>query len=182
MKTTIINESITPVDPTIVKKPNQLRKEVTSLLNQRIGDEYTAHYFYRNAANWCHNMSYKKAAEFFDKEAKDELKHAQGLQKYMTDWDVKPLIPSVRTDVNFNNLAEIIVQAYDMEFGLLQSYSENAKTIFGLGDLATFTFLQDYVKQNTGSTAEYADFLNALQLINPENNFELLYFENQYFG
>ena len=182
MKTTIINESITPVDPTIVKKPNQLKKEVISLLNQRIGDEYIAHYFYRNAANWCHNLSYKKAAEFFDKEAKDELKHAQGLQKYMTDWDVKPTIPQVETLRKFDNLADIIVNAYDMEYKLLQSYSENSKTIFGFGDMATFVFLQDYVKRNTSSTAEYADLLNALQLINPENNFELLYFENQYFG
>jgi len=182
MRTNIINESIRPVDPTIVKKPNRLKKEVVALLNQRIGDEYTAHYFYRNAANWCHNMSYKKAAKFFDTEAKDELKHAQSLQKYMTDWDVLPEIPKAETIVNFDNLADIIVRAYDMEFGLLQSYSENAKTIFNLSDMATFVFLQDYVKQNTGSTSEYADLLNALQLINPENNFELLYFENKYFG
>lgn len=178
---TIITESIKSVDPTIVKKPNQLKKEVVNLINQRIGDEYTAHYFYRSAANWCHNMSYKKAAEFFDTEAADELEHAKGLQKYLTDWDVMPTIPKVETDVKFENLAEIIVRAYDMEFGLLQSYSENAKVIFGM-DQATYVFLQDYIKQNTGSTAEYADLLNALQLINPENNFELLYFENQYFG
>lgn len=181
MKNTIITESIKSVDPTIIKKPNTLRKEVISLLNQRIGDEYKAHYFYRSAANWCHNMEYKNAARFFDKEAADELIHAQGLQNYLTSWDVKPTIPQVPTNVEFTNLAEIIVQAYDMEFGLLQAYSDNAKVIYNL-DMATFVFLQDYIKQNTGSTAEYAAFLNALQLINPENNFELLYFENQYFG
>jgi hypothetical protein len=32
------------------------------------------------------------------------------------------------------------------------------------------------------SKAEYADLLNAAQLINVSNNFEVLYFENQYFG
>lgn len=181
MKTNIINESITPVDPTIIKKPNTLRSEVVALLNKRIGDEYTAHYFYRAASNWCANMSYKKAAEFFEKEAADELEHAKGLQEYMTSWDILPTIPTVTTTHKFNNLAQIIVEAYDMEFGLLQAYSADAKTIYNL-DMATFVFLQDYIKQNTGSTAEYADFLNALQLINPENNFELLYFENQYFG
>jgi ferritin len=181
MKNQIINESIRSVDPTIVKKPNTLRSEVVKMINTRIGDEYKAHYFYRTAANWCHNMSYKKAAVFFDTEAADELEHAKGLQEYLTQWDVLPTIPQVQTDHKFNNLAEIIVQAYDMEFGLLQSYVENSKVIFNL-DLATFVFLQDYIKQNTSSTAEYADFLNALQLIDPSNNFELLYFENQYFG
>ena len=42
MKTNIINESIRPVDPTIVKTPNTLRSEVLNLLNTRIGDEYAA--------------------------------------------------------------------------------------------------------------------------------------------
>jgi ferritin len=181
MKNNIITESIVQVDPTILKKPNTLRKEAVSLLNKRIGDEYTAHYFYRSAANWCHNMSYKKAAVFFDKEAADELEHALGIQKYLTDWDVMPTIPQVETTQSFSNLVDIIVRAYDMEFGLLQSYSDNAKVLFNL-DMPTFVFLQGYIEQNTKSTAEYADFLNALQLINPENNFELLYFENQYFG
>ena len=182
MKQNIITESISMVDPTIIKDPNQLRSEVVSLLNKRIGDEYTAHYFYRSAANWCKDRNYKKAAAFFDHEADDELVHAKGLQNYITDWSVIPTIPTVTTNHKFNNLAEIIVQAYDMEYGLLMSYSDNSRIIFNLGDVATFVFLQDYVKQNTTSTAEYADFINALQLINPENNFELLYFENTYFA
>jgi hypothetical protein len=29
--------------------------------------------------------------------------------------------------------------------------------------------------------SEYSDLLNALQLVNPDNKFELLYFENTYF-
>lgn len=176
----VIYESLTSVDPTILKKPNTLRSEVIKLINQRIGDEYHAHYFYRNAANYCHNLSYKKAAAFFDHEAEDELEHAKGLQKYLTDWDVTPTIPATQTVYTFNNLVDIIVQAYDMEYGLLQSYSENLKVIYNL-DIPTFVFLQKYVEQNTKSTAEYADFLNALHLIDPTNNFEILYFENQYF-
>lgn len=181
MRNNIINESITPVNPTILKKPNTLRSEIVKLINTRIGDEYTAHYFYRSAANWCANMSYKKAAEFFEKEAADELEHAKGLQEYLTQWDVMPTIPTVETNHKFDNLAQIVIEAYDMEYGLLQSYCDNSRIMFNL-DMATYVFIQDYIKQNTASTAEYADLLNALQLFNPENNFELLYFENQYFG
>jgi len=177
----IINESIRPVDPTIIKTPNTLKKEVINLLNTRIGDEYAAHFFYRDAANWCHTMSYKKAGEFFDAEANNELEHALKLQKYITDWDGFPVIPSAPTNRKFNNLAQIIVEAYDMEYGLFQSYMEISKIIFGV-DLATFDFLTFFRTEQTKAVAEYADLLNALQLINPENNFELLYFENQYFN
>lgn len=177
----IINESIKSVDPTIIKKPNTLRSEVLNLLNARIGDEYAAHFFYRDAANWCHNMSYKKAAAFFDGEANNELEHAIKLQEYITSWDGFPVIPQAVTNRKFTNLAEIVVGAYDMEYGLFQKYMENSKVIFNL-DLATFDFLVFFRTEQTAAVAEYADLLNALQLINPENNFELLYFENEYFG
>jgi ferritin len=181
MKSVIINESISPADPTIIKTPNTLKKEVYNILNSRIGDEYAAHYFYRSAANWCHNMSYKKAAAFFDSEAQIELEHALKLQKYLTDWDMLPVIPQAPTAHKFNNLAEIVVGSYDMEYALFQTYSENSKIIFGI-DIPTFDFLQFFRNEQTAAVAEFADLLNALQLINPENNFELLYFENQYFG
>lgn len=180
MKTTIINESISSTDPTIVKTPNNLKKEVYNLLNTRIGDEYSAHYYYRAAANWCHNMSYKKAAAFFDGEANNELEHALKLQKYLTDWDMLPVIPQVPTSHRFNNLAEIIVGAYDMEYALFQAYADNSKIIFNI-DIPTFDFLSSFRTEQTAAVAEYADLLNALQLINVENNFEILYFENQYF-
>jgi hypothetical protein len=40
-------------------------------------------------------MNYKKAAEFFQKEAKDELKHAQKIQEYMTGFNILPEIEQV---------------------------------------------------------------------------------------
>lgn len=181
MRTNIINESIRPVDPTIVKTPNTLRSEVLNLLNTRIGDEYAAHYFYRSAANWCHGMNYKKAGTFFDGEADNELAHALKLQEYIVQWNGIPIIPQVNTTHKFDNLAAIVVGAYDMEYDLFTKYMDNSRTIFNL-DLATFDFLSFFREEQNAAVAEFSDLINALQLINPENNFELLYFENEYFG
>ena len=58
--------------------PRTLPEEIESLLNTRLGDEYTAYYFYRNAANWCKNANYKKAAAFFESELAGEF-----IQKYV---------------------------------------------------------------------------------------------------
>ena len=52
--------------------PQQLLPEVVGLLTDRIGDEYKAHYFYKNAANWCREKAYFKAATFFEAEAANE--------------------------------------------------------------------------------------------------------------
>lgn len=176
----IVEESKGSELPTIIRPPKTLNTDVVNILNKRIGDEYTAHYFYRSASNWCANKSYKKAANFFADEADNELIHAKGLQKYLTDWDCIPTIPSVITHVQFNNLPEIVVGAYDMEYDLFQQYVNDSKALFNV-DLATFDFLQEYRKIQTESVAEYADLLNALQLINLENNFDILYFEQTYF-
>jgi ferritin len=161
--------------------PKSLPAEVTKEINTRIGDEYAAHYFYRNAANWCHNANYKKAAAFFDAEAASELDHAKGLQDYLTQWNLIPEIPAAPTNVAFPNLVDIINNAYNMEYALFEKYSAAQQAIFTQHP-ATFNFIQGYVDIQNTAVGEYSDLLNALQLINAENKFEVLYFENQYFG
>jgi len=161
-------------------KPKRLLSEVEELLNQRLGDEYTAYFFYRNAANWCKNANYKKAADFFNKEAEGELEHAKGLQDYLTQWNTLPVIPQVPTVLNFASLVDIINKAYMIEETLLLTYSENQKYLANV-DPATFNFIQKYVDIQNGEVEEYSDYLNALELINVSSKFEILYFEQTYF-
>ena len=161
--------------------PNTLPDEIFAAFNERIGDEYAAHYFYRNAANWCRNANYKKATAFFEAEANSELDHAKGLQDYLTQWNMIPEIPSAPTTQAFAGLAEIIGKAYQMEYGLLMKYSQNQQQFLGTHP-ATFNFVQGYVNTQNDAVGEYSDLLNALQLVNAENKLDLLIFEDKYFG
>lgn len=160
--------------------PKTLTPEVTKMLIERIRDEYTAHYFYRNAANWCEDKSYKKAAAYFTGEAESELTHAKKVQDYLTGWNVMPFIPPVKMVPSFINLIDIINKAYVMEYNLFLSYNSDSSIVFST-DLATFDFLQELRQIQTTSVKEYADLLNAAQLVNVSNNFEVLYFEQTYF-
>ena len=161
-------------------KPNVLPEDIEKMLNDRIGDEYTAYYFYINATNWCKNMNYKKAAEYFENEANSELEHAKNLQNYLTQWNLLPVIPQAPTTKNFNSLVDIVNSAYEMEYGLLVKYSEDQNSTIS-SHPATFNFVQGYVNIQNESVAEYSDLLNAIMLINYENKFEVLYFEQTYF-
>lgn len=163
-----------------VTDPAKLNQKAVALLTERLKDEYTAHYFYRAAANWCFNVNYKKAAAYFEGEASSELEHAQGLQKYMDDWNIMPQIPAAPTEHNFNSLVEIINQAYKMEYDLLQAYNKSSSELF-TEDLTSFDFLQSYRQIQNQSVIEYSDLLNALLLIDHNNKFEVLYFEQTYF-
>lgn len=162
-------------------EPATLDKSVVSCLTQRLGDEYTAYYFYRNAANWCRGAGYTKAAAYFDTEAKTELEHAQGIQDYLVNWNQQPAIPQVETGITCSSLVGIINHAYKMEYTLFKAYAANQRAILG-DDPATFNFIQGYVNIQNASVAEYSDLLNALLLVDPNNKLDLLYFENEYFG
>jgi ferritin len=161
--------------------PVSLTDDIVSIFNERIGDEYTAHYFYRNAANWCRNANYKKATAFFDGEANSELEHSQGLQDYLTQWNLIPSIPSVPSNQSFTSLIDIINKAYNLEYGLFMKYSKDQQGLLGVHP-ATFNFIQKYVDIQNDSVAEYSDLLNALQLVNIENKLDVLIFEDKYFG
>ncbi len=160
--------------------PSKLNEETITILTDRIKDEYTAHYFYRNAANWCKNMNYKKATQFFEGEANSELQHAEGLQNYMVDFNVQPVIEKTETKFDFNSLVEIINQAYLMEQDLLKKYNQSSSEVFST-DLTTFDFLQEYRELQKQSVVEYSDLLNALMLIDHNDKFQILYFEQTYF-
>jgi ferritin len=164
-----------------IVNPSMLPEEIFAAFNERIGDEYAAHYFYRNAANWCRNANYKKATAFFEAEANSELDHAKGLQDYLTQWNMIPAIPAAATSHAFNGLAEIIGKAYQMEYALLLKYSQNQQEFLGTHP-ATFNFVQGYVNTQNDAVGEYSDLLNALQLVNAENKLDLLIFEDKYFG
>ena len=163
-----------------IANPKSLPAEIIDLFEKRIADEYTAHYTYRNAANWCRNVNYKKAAAYFEAEAASELDHAKGLQDYLTQWNVLPQIPPVTVPNNFDSLVGIIDEAYDIEYKLLLNYSAIQHALSGVHP-ATFNFIQKYVDIQNESVGEYSDLLNALQLININNKLDILIFEERYF-
>lgn len=175
-----LTESVEFGNVTVVR-PNTLPSEVESKLNARIGDEYTAHYFYRNAANWCRNANYKNAAAFFEAEAMSELEHAKGLQDYLTQWNLIPAIPSAPTSRSFSSLPQIINEAYGLEYGLFEKYSTDQEDIRAVHP-ATFNFIQGYVNIQNEAVGEYSDLLNALTLIDIDKKLDVLFFETEYFG
>jgi ferritin len=173
-------ESVEITSTPMIITPKSLPSDIVALFEKRLADEYTAHYTYRNAANWCRNANYKKATAYFEAEAESELSHAKGLQDYLTQWNVLPQIPAVTVPNEFDSLVGIINEAYSIEYKLLQSYSVMQHALLEVHP-ATFNFIQKYVDIQNESVGEYSDLLNALTLINIDNKLDILFFERKYF-
>jgi ferritin len=175
------NGAAVPAANSKMVQPAVLTDAVVKVLNDRIGDEYTAHYYYNAASNWCKGVGYEKAAAFFAKESMNELEHAQKIQKYIVDWNALPTIPKVTTTFDFANLPEVIEGAYKLEYDLFTKYNKDSQMLFSI-DIATFDFLQEFRQGQTASVAEYSDLLNALQLIDVDKRLDILHFEEMYLG
>lgn len=163
-----------------ILSPRTLSPEVAELLMERLGDEYIAHYFYTNASNWCLDKGYMNAGAYFAAEAASELEHAGLIQTYLVGWNIIPIIPPVTMLPTFSTLIDVVNKAYQLEYNLLIQYNSNSSMILPI-DLNTFDFLQQLRTNQNTAVAEYSDLLNAAQLINVENNFEVLYYEGKYF-
>ena len=169
-------------DRTMAKalNPKELNPASVKIINDRLVDEYTAHFFYRIASNWCKGVGYNNAAAFFEKEAANELGHAEKLQQYLVDWNINPTMPAVKPSINFTGLIDIVNKAYALEYDLFTKYNADSVEIMQK-DITTFDFLQEFRKGQFESITEYSDLLNAAQLIDPTNLLDILHFEEIYF-
>jgi ferritin len=166
----------------IMKKPEKLSQEVVDLLLPRLQDEFNASYLYRAASNWCRNVGFFKAADFFAKESEDELKHAKNIENYLTDWNVSPALPTIeKPEIEFKDLVDIIEKAYGIEFKLYGDYEDTSAKVLKMNELATFDFLQQYRKIQNDSVAEYSDKLNILDGVEP-TKMNMLLLEENLFG
>jgi len=163
-------------------KPYKLEAPIVSLLEKRILDEYNAQHFYQAAANWCTEIGYLNAGQFFLAESNDELTHSQGLQEYLVSWNIVPMLPAIpKPQCSFNTLPEILEDAYKMEYDLYEAYEEISNEILKMGDTCTFDFLKKYRKIQRLAVAEYSDFLNKLDLIDVNNKLNVYLFEQSEF-
>jgi len=160
--------------------PVKLPSEIVDLLNEKINDEYQAHYFYRQAANYCENVGYLKAAEYFKGESEDELAHSQMLQKYIVDWNVQPKLQNIKSPESVDGLVDIIEKAYKMEYALYEEYEEISGKIFPK-DICTFDFLQQFRTIQRLAVAEYSTFLNQLETIDKKDKNWVYEFEKKAF-
>jgi len=160
--------------------PVKLPSEIVDMLNEKINDEYQAHYFYRQAANYCENVGFLKAAEYFKGEAEDELEHSATLQKYIVDWNVQPKLQNIKSPENVDGLVDIIEKAYKMEYALYEEYEEISMKIFPK-DVCTFDFLQQFRNIQRLAVAEYSTFLNQLETIDKKDKNWVYEFEKKAF-
>jgi hypothetical protein len=98
----------------------------------------------------------------------------------MVDFNVIPEIPQTKTKHDFDNLIDVVYGAYKMELGLMNSYNKNSQELFN-SDITTYDLFTKFRKIQKNAVVEYNDLINASNLIDKKDKFQVLYFEQTYF-
>jgi len=164
-------------------KPNTLNQNTIDALLVRLKDEFTAYYFYRSASNWCNNVGYKRAGEFFANESADELVHAKKIENFLVDWNVDVTLPIIQTPQSvFLNLVDVIEKAYQLEYNLYLGYDFTSEEVMVRKEHNTYGFLQFFRDVQLESVAAYSDMLNLLDGVDIRDKAKLLLLDKQLFG
>lgn len=164
-------------------KPNSINQATIDALLVRLKDEFTAYYFYRSASNWCKNVGFVKAAEYFAAESEDELIHAKKIENFLVDWNVDVKLPYIETpQSSFLNLVDVIEKAYQLEYNLYLGYDFTSEEVMERKEHTTYGFLQFFRDIQLKSVAEYSDMLNLLDGVDIRDKAKLLLLDEHLFG
>ncbi len=147
----------------------KLSLKTAKALSLRRKDEYAAHYAYEYAGQCFKNKGYNIAAEYFFKEAEDELKHARMIELYAAQWNTDLDFLAIEPPMEVETIDGALEAFYTMEMGLLNSYKSTAMETFESGELEHFIFLQSFVDIQNKAVGEYSDKLNMIALFDKSN-------------
>lgn len=164
-----------------MKKPKKLPEDIVKIFTPLLESEYKAFYFYKEAANYCKNVGFAKAAAFFEAESADELVHAKKLQDFLVDWNIQPELPTILTPDEVESLLDAIETAYDLEYQLYSDYEAASVKVLEIGDVCVFDLFQYFRNIQMESVAQFSDMLNLLEGTEA-SKIELLLLEEQLFG
>lgn len=147
-------------------------------LEMFVGEEYKAHSFYRQAALWCENEGWLKAAKYYAAEADSELEHAKKLQAFAVATGTVLAMPASMPQFTFLSLFNIVDQQDDLETALYVKYESSTRAAMST-DMSVFKLLQKMTQIQYDAIAETRTLKDIKTNLDPNSRLDVFMFEKQ---
>lgn len=111
--------------------------KILELLNDRLAEELTAISMYMVHSEMCANWGYGKLHEAFEKQAIDEMKHAEMLIGRILFLEGTPTVSKLNRMKIAATVQDMVQADEDAETGAIRSYNETIAAAVKLGDNGT---------------------------------------------
>lgn len=125
-------------------------KKLIASLNNLLADELTAISQYMVHSEMCSNWGYGKLHEAIEKQAKEEMNHAEWLIQRILFLDGTPAVSKLNPMKIGKNVTEMVANDQDAEASAIQAYNEAIALSHEVMDLSTGDLLTKILKMEEG--------------------------------
>ena len=125
-------------------------EKLISVLNQLLADELTAISQYMVHAELCANWGYQKLHEAVEKQARDEMHHAEWLIQRIIFLEGMPVVSKLNPMQLGQTVPEIIGNDQEAEVGAVRAYNSAIRLAHEVDDQATADLLTTIIKMEEG--------------------------------
>lgn len=125
-------------------------KKVLTALNELLADELTAISQYMVHSEMCASWGYEKLHEAIEKQAKDEMHHAEWLIERILFLEGMPLVSKLRPMKIGKTVADMVSSDEDAELAAVRAYNDAISLAGEVGDQATADLLTNILKMEEG--------------------------------
>ncbi len=136
-----------------------LNPKITKLIDGLVNQELFASYHYKSAFAWCALKNFNGGKAFFNKESKDEQKHATGLIDYAADWGHLVKFSDISSPDTFKSLVDILDKSLDIEYSLCEDYKKAYKTALDTQENTAVALFAKYIEIQDKAVREYSTLL-----------------------
>jgi bacterioferritin len=119
-------------------------------LNQRLAEELTAVNQYMVHAEMCANWGYDKLHKAIERQAIDEMHHAEWLIQRIIFLDGAPIVSRLNAMKIGKTVPEMVANDEQDELGAVKAYNETIKLADEVGDKATSDLLTKILRMEEG--------------------------------
>ena len=153
-------------DNTVKNKNPFATETVIKFLNTRIEQEEFSSRLYHSMSIFLNNMGYLGAAEALQKDAEDEMKHAQWAKEYLLDMGIQPIIPALpKPEQTFGGLSDIIKKSYDHEILITTQCNELAREAMKNGDHLLYQLANKFLQEQQEELGKVQNRIDRIKII-----------------
>ncbi len=138
-------------------------RKFAALLNEQIGNEFSAHQQYVACAIYYDALTMPRMAAFFYRQALEERGHAMMMVQYLLDADADAEIPGTEAPTNsFEDIVAPVRLALEQERRVTGQVNELTALARAENDFASDQFMQWFIKEQVEEVSTISDLLTVV--------------------
>ena len=141
-----------------------MNEKLTEELNLQMNREFFSSYLYYAMNTYFKEITLDGFAKYMKKQAKEELKHAQGIHDYLIDRNAKINYSRIEApDINWLNPLDVFEYAYKHEKFITGHLHRLHKMAEDKNDLACQIFLNGYIVEQVEEEAKFYKMIERIK-------------------